>query len=272
MAKRITKVWKRILCGTVPYYTCKIFHPTSRNLIYYKYIKEHGDAHHLFLYQHEYDSYEPDVLLDPSCGLPYVLMPDTNRKLFFKRGLRENFIRGMLKDLLIEQDYRSPHRYFDHIDEFAGKTLLDIGAAEGILSLMAIDQVEHVYLFEYDSAWIEALQKTFEEWKDKVTIIGKYVGNVDTDKMVTLDSYFSELPHKHLFLKMDVEGMERDVLSGTRNLFHEPNNISFAICTYHKKDDFHTISSFLDTFQCTYQNQEGYFRHQLRSVVLRGHN
>ncbi len=68
--------------------------------------------------------------------------------------------------------------------------LSDIGAAEGNFSLSVIDKVQHVYLFETDNDWIEALEKTFEPWKEKVSIIHKFVGNKDTDTCITLDSFF----------------------------------------------------------------------------------
>jgi hypothetical protein len=36
------------------------------------------------------------------------------------------------------------------------------------------------------------------------------------------------------------------------------------------RDDEEVISAFLDKHNCTYINQKGFFRHKIRSVVMRG--
>jgi hypothetical protein len=241
-------------------------------LVYYHYIVKYGDAHHLFLFAPEYDGLELTTYYDNDCGMNYVFLPNHEKRLYFKRDMPVEKVKGMVKALLMEQDYRSPHRYFDHISEFEGKTLLDVGAAEGILSLMAIDYVEHAYLFECEEGWIEALQKTFEPWKEKVTIVPKYVGDHDDDSTVRLDTFFQGRQHRNLFLKMDIEGMERKALAGAEKLFSERGNVAFSICTYHERDDYRVISSFLNRYGCQYQNDTGYWSHRIKSIMLRGHN
>lgn len=272
MAKKITKVFKRLIHGYIPYGLTCIFNPKSEKMIYYRYIVNNGDAHHLFLFASEYRDFNAEVFDDKNCSLPYVIMPDSKKRLYFKRGYTPQKIKGMFKALMMEQDYRSPHRYFDNIEEFKGKTLLDIGAAEGILSLMAIEQVEHVYLFECEEDWIEALRMTFRPWKEKVTIIPKYVSNHDDESALTLDTFFHNKDHGSLFVKMDIEGMERKALAGACQLFNERGNISFSICTYHERDDYQVISAFLDEHHCQYTNQTGYWSHRMKSIMLRGHN
>lgn len=79
------------------------------------------------------------------------------------------------RGLLIEQDKRSAHRYVDSYEELKGKTLLDIGAAEAIFTLDTIEYMDHAYLFECDESWIEALEVTFAPYKEKITIVRKYV-------------------------------------------------------------------------------------------------
>ena len=71
-----------------------------------------------------------------------------------------------------------------------GKSLLDVGSAEGIFTLDVIDLIEHAYLFECDDEWVEALEATFLPWKDKITIVRKYVSDMDDENNTTLDSYF----------------------------------------------------------------------------------
>lgn len=272
MSERITKELKRIIYGVIPYYISQIFCPKSKKMIYYKYIIQYGEAHHLFLFRHEYDNFETETHYDSRCGLPYVFLPGTEKRLYFKKELKMEKVKGLFKTLLIEQDPRSPHRYFDDIKDFNDRILLDVGAAEGILSLMAIEQVSHVYLFECEEEWVAALKKTFEPWQEKVTIVPKYVGDHDDDMTLQLDSFFKSNPHQKLFIKMDIEGMERKALNGAKRLFSEPGNIKFAICTYHLRDDYQVISSFLKRYKCTFINQTGYWSHHIKSILLRGHN
>ncbi|MBQ7420051.1 MAG: FkbM family methyltransferase [Prevotella sp.] len=264
--------FKKIIYGYIPFYYAKTFNPHSASLPYYKYVIDYHNAHHLFLFRHEYEDMEVYVEVDQESGLPYVFLPDSQKKLFFSKRMTHEAIKKLYITLLMEQDPRSPHRYFDQIEEFKGKTLLDVGAAEGILSLMAIEQVNHVYLFECAEDWIDALTKTFEPWKEKITIVRKYVSDKNDDNHVTLDTFFKDHPQQNLFLKMDIEGMERLALAGCRQLFATPGNVCFAICTYHRKDDLSVISSFLNTFHCKYTNQTGFFAHRLKSILLRGFN
>lgn len=269
---KIVQIFKKVIYGYIPYSYCKVFHPSSKSLPYYKYVIDYHNAHHLFLFRHEYENNKIDIMTDEESGLPYVFLPNSNKKLFFCKSMQHEEIKKLFLSLLMEQDNRSPHRYFDAIEEFKDKTLLDVGAAEGILSLMAIEKVRKVFLFECNEEWIDALNKTFEPWREKVTIIKKFVGDKDIDDSITLDHFFKEIPHSELFLKMDIEGMERYALSGARQLFSESGNMTFAICTYHKRDDLQVISAFLDAFHCHYVNQEGFFAHRLKSVMLRGNN
>lgn len=272
MSRKSTKAFKRIVNGYIPYFLAKIFCPNSEKMIFYRYIVQHGDAHHLFLFSHEYDGFEVETYYDEACGLPYVVLPETEKRLYFKREMKKEKINGLLKALLMEQDPRSPHRYFDDLKEFKDRILLDVGAAEGILSLMAIEQVRHVYLFECEAEWAEALRKTFEPWQEKVTIVPKYVSDHNDGSTTTLDAFFHDTPHPDLFIKMDIEGMERRALDGARKLFSEKGNVAFSICTYHEKDDYHVISSFLNEHGCTYSNATGYWSHRIKSIMLRGHN
>ena len=117
---------------------------------------------------------------------------------------------------------------------------------------------------------MEAIRATFEPWQDKVTIVQKYVSDHNSSREQTLDDFFNNQTNEHLFLKMDIEGAERHALAGCNNLFQNCQKLDFAICTYHLHDDEAVISAFLDKNNCTYTNQKGFFRHKIRSVVMRG--
>lgn len=263
-------MFKKILYGDIPFFLLTLVKSSSANLKYYKYIKEHGYARHLYLFANEYLNKDIEVYKDKQKDLYYVLFE--SKRLYFRRDFSEEKIMKLYCSLLMEQDIRSPHHYIDSVNEISSDVFIDIGCAEGILSLCLINKVEHIYLFECDELWIEALEATFEPWRDKVTIVRKYVSNVDRNDEMTLDKFFKEQHHQSLFLKMDVEGYERKVLDGCKMLFKNNPKVDFAICTYHLSDDEKIISGFLDRYNCKYINRRGFFRHKLRSVVIRGCN
>ena len=103
-----------------------------------------------------------------------------------------------------------------------------------------------------------------------MTIVQKYVSDHNSSREQTLDDFFNNQTNEHLFLKMDIEGAERHALAGCNNLFQNCQKLDFAICTYHLHDDEAVISAFLDKHNCIYTNQKGFFRHKIRSVVMRG--
>ena len=66
------------------------------------------------------------------------------------------------------------YHYFNNNKDVTGKVFVDVGCAEGYSSLEIIEEAKHVYLFEQNESWLEAIRATFEPWKDKVTIVQKY--------------------------------------------------------------------------------------------------
>lgn len=225
-----------------------------------RYLKSSNDAELLeiarFLEKHPitnfpYDyslNYKPENILvykDESNGLFYVLYK--GRRLYLKRGMLKSKIKTMINSLLIEQDMQSQHAYIDNIFTIEDKDVLyDVGAAEGIFTLGIIDKVASAYLFEVDESWIEALNYTFAPWKDKVTIVNKFVGNEDDFQrnLITLDR-FSNDHLRPTFIKADIEGAEKSMLEGAQKLFLNSASMKVSICTYHKENDSMEIDQFL---------------------------
>lgn len=182
-----------------------------------------------------YISSNVEVFRDKANDLLYVLHDD--KRLYFKRSWSEEIIKGKYNFLQIEQDNRSPHRYLTSsffVSE--GDVVIDVGVAEGNFALSVIEKVKKMYLFETDEEWIEALNITFNPWRDRVKIIHKFVSDRDDDKNITLDSMFKE-KDKIDFIKIDVDGAERDLLKGCTNLLSRLEPIKVALCTYHKAED-----------------------------------
>lgn len=263
---------KRFVYGTVPYAYSRLFDSKSDKIAYYKYLHANPYTHHpTYGFVDEYFREKATVHRDPQKGLPYV-MHTNGKRLYFPEHYTDAKIIRNYRSLLIEQDTRYPHCYVQSLEELAGKTLLDVGSAEGFTSLDSIEHTEFVYLFEFEEKWIRALEATFEPWKDKVQIVRKYIGDTVSESCETLDNFFKEHTPQNVFIKMDIEGEERNALKGAKNLFERCSNLEFAVCTYHKKDDLEVISSLLDDYNCSYRPNKGYmyFKHHLRTCLLRG--
>lgn len=178
------------------------------------------------------------IYFDNSCGLPYVI--HEGKKLFFPKSYSKEKVEISYKQLLIEQDKRSPHRYFsDFVSTENIFAFIDVGCAEAIMALQIVEYVESIILLECSNEWGEALQMTFRQWKDKVKIINKFVGEKNTESFVTLDAVINSLENvnnKRIVVKMDLEGNERAALKGASSILKQ-KNIDWLCAIYHLQDD-----------------------------------
>lgn len=204
----------------------------------------------------EYNYRIVPVLRDKTKSLYYVR--HNKKKLYFKRGLSKMEIRNMYNGLCLEQDARSPHSYFAFSIRYRPTDIAaDIGAAEGIWALDIVENVREIYLFECEADWVEALQATFEPWKDKVRIVNKYVSDFNDEKNTTLDDYFY---NKNLFpdiIKVDIEGAEVACMQGASKLLTRPVR-HLLLCTYHNYSDFSVLSEIMKSHHFEVQPSEGY--------------
>jgi len=209
------------------------------------FIKERGMEMFPYPYIDKYKPEDIQVHLDDTCGLYYVVYE--GKRLYGKRGMYPSNIKRMINNLLSEQDPESPHRYVaGDFDVQQGAVLYDLGAAEGIFTLMFVDKISKAYLFEVEEAWIEALNKTFEPWKDKVEIVHKFVGKEDSadGRFVSLNTFAKDHPLPD-FIKADIEGAETDMLLGASAILAEDRPLQLAVCTYHNQDDARRINTLL---------------------------
>jgi hypothetical protein len=197
-----------------------------------------------------------EVFYDEMKKMRYVLQD--NRRLYFKKRWTANKIRKAYCDLMREQDLNSPHRYLTGtFNVEKGDVLADIGAAEGNFSLAVIEQVEKVYIFEYDREWIEALKATFEPWAEKVVIIGKFVSDTDDASHIRFDTFVGNNPDVN-FLKIDVDGAESVVLNSCKVLFKSGKSLKIALCTYHKNNDEAEFTALLKDLGFSITPSRGY--------------
>lgn len=191
----------------------------------------------------EYRAERITVYIDKAKHMPYVNLADGGRRMYFPRGYSKTQVREYFSRILIEQDRRSPHYYFNPSDEkLSNSTFLDIGGAEGYITLTVLPYVREAIIFECDKMWIGALAATFEPYRDKVRIVSKYVGGKDSGDTVCVDSVVNG--KDNIVLKMDVEGMEKEVFSGAEETLNKPDTKVF-VCTYHKKHDEEELGEIL---------------------------
>jgi hypothetical protein len=187
-----------------------------------------------------YDTLAVEVHVDGE-GFPWV--DHGGRRLWFRQGSDPASVVATYRRLLQEQDPASPHCYRAGGCEVRdGDVLLDVGSAEGIFALDNVERAGRVVLFEVDPAWIGALERTFEPWRDKVDIVNKFASDADDDGNTTIDSVVGTLSGEGaLFLKLDVEGAEERVLSGAERALSRPDTRA-VVCTYHRQDDHRRLS------------------------------
>jgi hypothetical protein len=196
--------------------------------------------------------------------LSYVI--HKNRRLYFKSSCRQkeavavykNFIE---KEQLLGGNYieKAPHQY--QSESFRVKNsdiLLDVGCAEALFALDVIDKVRKVILFESDPVWFEPLKATFEkEIKEgKVVLIEKNAGKENTLNSVTIVSVLQNEKYDSLFIKMDIEGNEIDVVTSCTDLMKSSKDIRFSCCTYHKPNDADILKNIFESngFQITFSD------------------
>lgn len=193
---------------------------------------------------------------DDKKDLFYVI--HKGKRLYYSRDFTsESAVMHSYNSISIEQDEKSPHCYLNNgftVEE--NDVVMDIGSAEGNFSLDIIEKVKTLYIIESDKNWIEALNATFEPWKEKVNIINKFVSDVDNDTCTTLESVLEDHPVN--FIKMDVEGAEVQILKSSYKIFNRNPSLKMAICTYHRNNDAKKIEKILSETKFNYSFSNGY--------------
>lgn len=204
-------------------------------------------------------TYEPEhiqVYKDEDKGMYYVIQ--NGRKLYYSRKYDTiEAVQKSYNSLVVEQNPISPHQYLrEGFQVEDGDFVLDIGAAEGNFSLDIVEKAGKLVIVEAEAHWIEALNATFEPWKDKVEIIHKYVSDTDNERCATLKSIAGDRSID--FLKLDVEGAEMSILSSSAEFLQKRQIKKLAVCTYHKKNDEHLFSSMLRDYNYDISLTPGY--------------
>jgi hypothetical protein len=208
-------------------------------------------------------------------NLPYVVHKE--RRLYFARSWSKEEALWKYKDFIENENilgggYRtkSPHQY--QSESFRVKDsdiLLDVGCAEALFALDVVDKVKKVILFESDTIWFEPLKATFEkEIKEgKVILIEKNAGNENTPQSVTIASVLQNEEYESLFVKMDIEGNEIDVVRSCESWMETNKNIRFSCCTYHRQNHAEILQSIFEKHHYSFEFSDGYMLFVLDKLI-----
>ena len=223
-----------------------------------KFIRKKGLKAFPYPFSQKYNPDKIKVYTDTTCNMHYVT--HCGHRLYYPDGMGRHLVRHTYSMVLCEQDKESTHCYLsENFDVSPDSVIIDVGAAEGNFTLSVIEKAKKIYLFEMESQWKKPLEKTFEPWKDKVKVINKYVSDTDGDNTIKLDTFLEQenLKDENLFIKLDVEGAESQVLEGAKHTL-ERNNIKIAICTYHKQSDHQELSAIMKEKAYKIETSNGY--------------
>lgn len=202
-----------------------------------KEIKKNGVSTFPYAFFKSYSGHNIECYFDKDQAMWYVIAQN-GKRLYLKKEYKTKFrAQRYYKNLLAEQDILSPHCYCtESFFPESDSIIVDIGGAEGFFAVEHLDVAKHIYVFECNPSWIEAMNVSFKDYCDKVTIIPKYVSNRDDDEHISIDSFIKEhsLEEEKIFFKIDAEGSEPLIIAGGDKYFGSANNYKIALCTYHQ--------------------------------------
>lgn len=229
---------------------------SEKDLIkYLQYIKEHPMDVFNDDFVDKYSAEQAEAKWDEEKNLFFV-MDEGKRMYFSKKFDTKRKAELYYSQLRKEQDISSPHRYCNaEFNVSEGDIVLDAGVAEGNFALSIIDKVKKIYLVESDKDWIEALEYTFESYREKVEIVQGFLSDQDTDETVTIDHIIGK--NRLDFIKMDIEGAEISAIKGGKRTFQN-NTLKVAACSYHQTDDYNKIVQLLKEYGYETRTTAGY--------------
>ena len=199
---------------------------------------------------------------DKNVQLPFVM--HDGKRLYFPHtesvrgaeGSYRNFVEneGILGCGLRD---KSPHAYVTqshHVEP--GDVVIDIGCAEALFALHYAGEASHIYLYEVLPCWQKPLACTFSPFHDKTTITCRLVGD-GGGQTVRLSDTVEIAKDRPCFVKMDIEGYEKDVLKGSKDFFMS-HKVKLSCCTYHRQEDAEAISSLLEEWGYRFSFSDGY--------------
>ncbi len=218
----------------------------------------------IFPYPFIHNKISVEIGIEDKIKLPYVL--HKGKRLYMPLEYDKKRVEVVYRRLVEKESItsdgclsKSPHQYqSDTFKIEEGDVLVDVGCAEALLSLDVIDKVKKVYLIESDLRWFPALKTTFAPYRDKVVLVNKLVADTDSDTTITLATLLKEEQNSPLFIKMDIEGYETQVIGASKDFLENHPKVKVACCTYHKANDAETLEKIFQSYGYEITFSDGY--------------
>jgi FkbM family methyltransferase len=185
--------------------------------------------------------------------------------LFWPQEFDPYLLKAMIAEIC---DASHWHCYFHPLTPVSSEdVVIDVGAAEGLFSLIALQRGARVVAIEPNPVFVAAMQKTFgRHIPDRVKIFHAAAGDHEAEvgapleplvspvrmvgpgsegdvRMLPLDRLLSDLDQV-TFIKADIEGMEMQMLKGARGLIRRFRP-KLAIACYHEANDYREMIRFV---------------------------
>ena len=188
--------------------------------------------------------------VDPSTKLPYVV--HEGRRFFGPRDMPLADVVRSYRYFTEEEGLlgnglriKSPHAYTDATFTVEpGDVVIDIGCSDALFAFHHAEAAKRIYLFESWARWQPALEASFAPYKEKTTVLAKFVTDRTGGANIRLVDAVEADSTARYFIKMDIEGGERAVLESSRD-FLTQNKVKLSCCVYHRQDDAEQIEAFL---------------------------
>lgn len=182
---------------------------------------------------------------------------------------------------------------FRHARDGERDAVFDVGSARGLLALDVIDKVSKVYMVEPAPRWWKPIEATFAPYQDKVELVkgllsGKKKKEEEKDKKkksekrIGLVDLLEKCGQQRVFVMMDIEGKELEVLKDAQDYLKSAKNpITLAVCAYHRTTDYDDLMRFFESIGYHTETQPGYIYtdindghgiHSLRRGLIRASN
>ena len=163
---------------------------------------------------------------------------------------------------------------FKNVHDGVEDVEIDVGSARGLLALDVIDKVSKVYMVEHAQRWWKPIEATFAPYTDKVELVkgalsGKKKRKVkeetteekkkDKKKKIRLVDLLEKCGQQRVFVAMDLEGKELEVLRDAQEYLQAAKNpITLAVCAYHRTTDYVDLKRFFEEIGYHTETQPGY--------------
>lgn len=229
-----------------------------------EYLKHHDDFTAFpYEYKTNKEQTRAQIQFDKRLQLSYAI--HSNKRLYFPSGYSMKQLESTYPYYIDDEGItgqgkmiKTPHSYVKdghRVDK--GDVLLDIGCAEALFALDNADIARRIYLFEPEKLWQKPLQATFKPYADKTIIIPKLVSSQHSEKSIRLEDAVKLGTDEVCFVKMDIEGYEKEVLKDSKDFFTS-HKVKLSCCLYHNQEDEEVIVGMLKEWGYITSLSEGY--------------